>query len=473
LSQLPKMQAEFATTEETSGRAFVRLRTGLLELVDAVDDATGASGSYAEIVNGMAAALDFTADAVRGLSGRFPSLNGVLEANLTIVGTVRQAWKALEAILSSVTGLAESAFERLSPVVEKMAELLRTLGILRSEAPVQIPVPETVPIEPRRAPPGGIFGSEGDAFISGSGGGDALRAAESDRLNEQALASVQARQASNRTGGGFLAAQGFTAPGMNIEAQRESLRLLSAERDQFFQDTEVAGASFAERLSESFSQYVDLQRNATTAAMTGIETIVSGTTDAMTTFLVDGELNFKNFAKSLQRDLLRIAIRMMILRALAGMGGGFGGAIGALFGGAGGSQFGGTAGLGTGGSTVVGTAHTGGVVGSDAFPMRTMPAAMFDRAPRLHSGLAPDEYPAVLQRGEGVFTRGQMAAMGGGGLNVEIHNYTPAQVSTTQRPDGGIDVQIRDAVDKAMASNARPGTRFHAALANMGQVTAR
>jgi len=43
--------------------------------------------------------------------------------------------------------------------------------------------------------------------------------------------------------------------------------------------------------------------------------------------------------------------------------------------------------------------HSGGVIG-------------LDNIPRYHSGLLPDEMPAILQKGEGVFTKGQMEALG-------------------------------------------------------------
>jgi hypothetical protein len=41
-----------------------------------------------------------------------------------------------------------------------------------------------------------------------------------------------------------------------------------------------------------------------------------------------------------------------------------------------------------------------------------VPAAAFAFAPRLHAGFMPDEYPTVLKKGEGVFTPGQMKALG-------------------------------------------------------------
>lgn len=64
--------------------------------------------------------------------------------------------------------------------------------------------------------------------------------------------------------------------------------------------------------------------------------------------------------------------------------------------------------------------HTGGVAGHDAAPFRAVPPALFSNAPRYHAGgaVGPDEVPAILRRGEGVFTPEQMARLspaGGGG----------------------------------------------------------
>jgi hypothetical protein len=61
--------------------------------------------------------------------------------------------------------------------------------------------------------------------------------------------------------------------------------------------------------------------------------------------------------------------------------------------------------------------HTGGIVGVDAAPWRRAAPSLFNTAPRLHGGgmIGPSETPAILQRGEGVFTEAQMARLGPAG----------------------------------------------------------
>lgn len=58
------------------------------------------------------------------------------------------------------------------------------------------------------------------------------------------------------------------------------------------------------------------------------------------------------------------------------------------------------------GSLFAGIFHSGGIVGSALVPARSVNPAIFTLAPRLHSGLASDEFPAILQRGEAVIPRG-------------------------------------------------------------------
>lgn len=106
-----------------------------------------------------------------------------------------------------------------------------------------------------------------------------------------------------------------------------------------------------------------------------------------------------------------------------GSGGGFGGLLSSLLGGGGGGGAGIGAAVGSlfgagGGSAaaigdVIGAAilHNGTDYAS-ARQDRFVDPAVFARAPRLHSGLAPGEFPAILQQGEGVSPRG---GHGGGG----------------------------------------------------------
>lgn len=101
--------------------------------------------------------------------------------------------------------------------------------------------------------------------------------------------------------------------------------------------------------------------------------------------------------------------------------------------------------------------HSGGIVGIDGVP-RNVPLSVFAGAPRYHSGgLAGDEVPAILRRGERVLTQQQQAA---GGVSVVVNdnrsNAGSAPVETSQRtgPDGRrmIELTIRDASRKQMSS---------------------
>lgn len=92
--------------------------------------------------------------------------------------------------------------------------------------------------------------------------------------------------------------------------------------------------------------------------------------------------------------------------------------------------------------------HSGGLTSEPTF-MRYVHPGTFNLAPRFHSGIGPDEMPAILQKGEGVFTARQMAAMapvgagGGGGGNrteVNIHNASGGQVKATKSRRGNVDV---------------------------------
>ncbi len=175
--------------------------------------------------------------------------------------------------------------------------------------------------------------------------------------------------------------------------------------------------------------------------------------DALVQFVQTGKLDFQSLIDSMIADLTRLALRQMILGPIAGA---LGSALGNLFGASGTTAT--AAGPGLSGDATAGiTAHRGGIVGTDPLPVRALPADLFANAPRLHRGLAPGEFPAILQRGEGVFTPGQMAAMGSSGrtvVNVTVINNAGAEVAVRERQGrDGLDVAIE--INRAVASAIR------------------
>lgn len=130
------------------------------------------------------------------------------------------------------------------------------------------------------------------------------------------------------------------------------------------------------------------------------------------------------------------------------------------------------------GSAIGGIFHTGGIVGQTAAPTRALSPLAWAGAPRYHTGgiagLAPGEVPAILQSGEGVFTREQMAALGNGGMggegnvtingmtlnvNVEFNGVNPqgSQDEIAQRITREINAQLRGLVNSEMRQQMRPG----------------
>jgi lambda family phage tail tape measure protein len=140
-----------------------------------------------------------------------------------------------------------------------------------------------------------------------------------------------------------------------------------------------------------------------------VESAINGAFKNMEDVLVDfvktGKMDFKNLVDSIIADLMRIAIRKFITAPLSS---GLGSLVASLFSGGGGGS------AGAGATTYDwGFQHGGGVAGISSGMSMRLPAAYVAAAPRYHGGLQPDEFPAVLKRGEGVFTPEQMQAMGG------------------------------------------------------------
>lgn len=159
--------------------------------------------------------------------------------------------------------------------------------------------------------------------------------------------------------------------------------------------------------------------------------------DAVGEFVKTGKLNFGDLVTSILADLAKLAVRKSVLGPIADMLSGALGGIGGIF------------------APVL---HSGGIVGNTASG-RMIPALAFAGAPRMHSGgwagLRPDEVPAILQRGERVLSRRELAAQGGvqaggGGQNIAVTINTKDAQSFRQSR-----VQVASDIARAVAFGRR------------------
>jgi len=171
---------------------------------------------------------------------------------------------------------------------------------------------------------------------------------------------------------------------------------------------------------DALATYAENARNVGQDVGAAVSGAFSSAENAIANFVETGKFDFKSLANSIIADLTRIAIKKSILGPLAE-------ALDGLFdgGGSGGGLFSGLFGGGGGGASAS-VLHSGGMVGGFA-PSRMMPSAAFAGAPRMHDGgfvgLRPDEVPAILQKGERVQSRAEVAAGGGQGGAVTVNIY--------------------------------------------------
>ena len=87
--------------------------------------------------------------------------------------------------------------------------------------------------------------------------------------------------------------------------------------------------------------------------------------------------------------------------------------------------------------------HSGGLM-TESGPARQVPAMVFANAPRYHDGLAPDEMAAILKKDEGVFTPGQMKALGGRSVSISVPVSIAAGDGLNERR---LSARMRDEVE--------------------------
>lgn len=190
-----------------------------------------------------------------------------------------------------------------------------------------------------------------------------------------------------------------------------------------------------QNVQNELSDFASLAENAVKNAFSNME-------NALVSFVTTGKASFSDFANAIISDMMQIAIRQSITMPLL-----------------------------TGISSYLGfaMAHSGGVVGADNLASKAVNPAVFVGAPKFHSGgLVGDEVPIIAKRGETIFTKGQMQALGGElnrktpvNVNVNVHNNasgTKAYATSNQDNDGNVSIDvIIEQIESTIGKNISKG----------------
>ncbi|MBL6934103.1 MAG: phage tail tape measure protein [Alphaproteobacteria bacterium] len=168
--------------------------------------------------------------------------------------------------------------------------------------------------------------------------------------------------------------------------------------------------------------------------------------DAFVQWAATGKFSAADLFNTIAEEALRAAYRMAVIKPFSGL-------LENVFGSIGSSLFGGSGTIQDAGGGPVQIAHAGGVIGSDHLAARSVDPAVFDSAPRFHSGgVIGSEVPIIATRGETVFTPGQMRVLGAGlgekpevKVTVNVDNRAPgteAKVQTRRDGNGNLGLDI-------------------------------
>ena len=189
--------------------------------------------------------------------------------------------------------------------------------------------------------------------------------------------------------------------------------------DDFYKWRVAREAQLNEQLKPEYQKNLDawsdsnrLMRDSWNSTMLAVQKTGE---DMFIQFVTTGKMQIGDLARVTEAELARAFYRQTVGSAAGSGGGGILGWLASL--GGGGSSGGGS----SGGGGYVPDYHSGGVVGGRAMPMHRVPVGTFIGAPRLHAGLASDEFPAILQRGETVLPRGTSSSIVHAPLNLTIH----------------------------------------------------
>jgi phage-related minor tail protein len=151
--------------------------------------------------------------------------------------------------------------------------------------------------------------------------------------------------------------------------------------------------------------WADANKTMTEAWDSGVADMLQSSSDAFGQWAAGMNVSVDNLLRGFAAKMASAMFNNMMASMLANI-------LPGVFGGGGGA---GTITGGGGLKVPTMSAHTGAIIGTGEGGMRSVNPALFNSAPRFHTGgLVGGEVPAVLLKGEGVFTPGQMRALGAG-----------------------------------------------------------
>lgn len=277
---------------------------------------------------------------------------------------------------------------------------------------------------------------------------DAARIREQGKaLTEELRTAEEAYAAEVRKLNELLAAGAIDQETFARASEQAYDRMLSASQD-WSAGVVRALRDYARESSDAAQQF----EQATSRALKASE-------DAFVQWATTGKVSASDLFNAIAEEALRAAYRMAVIKP-------FGALFEGIFGSITGSLFGGSSGM-VGDFPAPGpvqVAHIGGVIGSDPLPSRSVHPMVFDNAPRFHGGgVVGNEVPIIAQRGETVFTPGQMRALGSElgqkpevKVNVHVDNRAPGTEARAQwRSDGGGGLRLDIIVEQIEGQIAR------------------
>ncbi len=225
------------------------------------------------------------------------------------------------------------------------------------------------------------------------------------------------------------ALKNLNASSADYQKYKEQIALVY---DDMVKKADEAALQSSKSLEDGFKRgFINLKNELddfASLAESAVKNAFNNMENTLTAFVMTGKASFSDFANAIVSDLMRIATRQSITQPLMN-------GIGSYFGFA--------------------MAHTGGVVGADSLATKSASSFVFAGAPRFHGGgIVGDEVPIIAKRGEGVFTKEQMKALGDDGkreTNIKVNVYNNAsgtKARATSSRDNNGDVSIDVIVEK-------------------------